>query len=180
LNKKTNLMVLLLGIAALVCIIVVVQAFLRKPATTVKLASIPAGEYDPAVWGKYYPLEYESYKKNLEMAPSPTGFGGSEKVQKSLKEPEILINFKGMAFSKDYTEDRGHPYAVQDLKETKRINPTTPGACMTCKTPNLIDIYKDMGWNYAKKPLTELFPLSAWFLGGDYQDFAPFKPYYRI
>jgi nitrite reductase (cytochrome c-552) len=157
-KKREKMLFLLLGIAALVCIVVVTQAFLRKPATTLKLAVIPAGEYDPAIWGKYYPLQYESYKKNLEMAPSPTGFGGSEKVQKSVQEPEILVNFKGMAFSKDYTEDRGHPYAVQDLKETKRVNPTTPGACMTCKSPNLIDIYKDMGWNYAQKPLTELFP----------------------
>ncbi len=136
-NKKRKLMFLLLGIAALVCIVVVIQVFLRKPATTLKLAGLSAGKYDPAI--------YESYKKNLEMAPSPTGFGGSEKVQKSVKEPEILVNFKGMAFSKDYAEDRGHPYAVQDLKETKRVNPTTPGACMTCKSSNLIDIYKDMG-----------------------------------
>ena len=29
---------------------------------------------------------------------------------------------------------------------------------MTCKTANLRDIYKDMGWNYAKTPLAELLP----------------------
>ena len=156
-SKKTKLSLLILGVVILI-FAVVVQAFVRQPKSTLKLAKIPAGEYDPAVWGKYYPLEYESYKKNLEMAPSPTGFGGSEKVQKSSKEPEILVNFKGNAFSKDYTEDRGHPYALEDLKETKRITPASPGACMTCKTANLIDIYKDMGWKYAKTPLAELFP----------------------
>ena len=158
LNRKTKLIATILGVAVLVLAAIVVQAFFLQPASKVKLAKIPAGEYDPAVWGKNYPLEYESYKKNKEMAPSPTGFGGSEKVQKSIKEPEILINFKGMPFSKDYTEDRGHPYAVEDLKETKRITPASPGACMTCKTANLIDIYKDMGWNYAKTPIAELFP----------------------
>jgi nitrite reductase (cytochrome c-552) len=158
-KKKTTKCLFLLGIVVLIGVIILFQAFFRKPDVSVKLASIPAGEYDPAVWGKYYPLEYESYKKNLEMSPSPTGFGGSEKVQKSIKEPEIIINFKGMPFSKDYTEDRGHPYAIQDLKETKRVTPASPGACMTCKTANLIDIYKDKGWNYAKTPLPELYPL---------------------
>lgn len=157
-NRKTNIVLLLLGVAALLAIIVAVQVFLLKPAATVRLAAIPAGEYDPAVWGKAYPLEYESYIKNREMSPSPTGFGGSEKVQKSGKEPEILVNFKGMAFSKDYAEDRGHPYAVEDLKETKRVTPASPGACMTCKSANLIDIFQEKGWDYAKTPLTELLP----------------------
>ncbi len=150
---------LLLVVAALIGVVIIFQAFVRKPESQFKLANIPAGEFDPAVWGKYYPLQYESYRKNLEMSPSPTGFGGSEKVQKSVLEPEILINFKGMAFSKEYTEDRGHPYAIQDLKETKRVTPASPGACMTCKTANLIDIYKSKGWQYAKTPLPELYPL---------------------
>ena len=35
-----------------------------KPASTVKVVPIAQGEYDAAVWGKAYPLQYESYKKN--------------------------------------------------------------------------------------------------------------------
>ncbi len=157
--KSINVLLkILAGIVLILLIISLVRVFLFKPVDTLKLAAITDLEYDPAVWGKYYPLEYQSYLKNREMAASPTGFGGSEKYQKSTKEPEILINFKGMPFSKDYSEDRGHPYAMDDLKETKRIGPATPGSCMTCKTAHLRDIYKDMGWNYAKTPLTELLP----------------------
>ncbi len=136
----------------------VVKVIAQKPASDIKPPAIPAGEYDPAYWGKLYPLQYESYKKNLEMAPSPTGYGGSIKFQHSTKEPEILTNFRGMPFSKDYSEDRGHPYALEDIKETKRITMASPGACMTCKTANLIDIYRDKGWSYAKTPIGELFP----------------------
>lgn len=157
--KSRNIFLgVLLGIVLIILIVILVRVFLLPPPDTTKLAAIPDTEYDPAVWGKHYPLEYNSYLKNKDMAASPTGYGGSEKYQKSTKEPEILVNFKGMAFSKDYTEDRGHPYAMDDLKETKRIGPATPGSCMTCKTANLRDIYKDMGWNYAKTPLTELLP----------------------
>lgn len=158
-NKKTSLTLVILGVGGVVLVAVVLQAFVIKPASTLKLAQIPADEYDPAVWGKYYPLEYESYQKNREMAPSPTGFGGSEKVQKSIKEPEILMNFKGMPFSSDYAEDRGHPYAIEDLKTSKRVTPASVGSCMTCKTANLIGIYQEKGWGYAKMPLAELLPL---------------------
>lgn len=158
LKSKNIFLNVLTGVVLIILIIILIRVFLLAPASTIKLAAIPDTEYDPAVWGKHYPLEYQSYLKNKETAPSPTGFGGSVKEQKSIKEPEILMNFKGMAFSKDYTEDRGHPYAMDDLKETKRIGPATPGSCMTCKTANLRDIYKEMGWNYAGTPLTGLLP----------------------
>jgi len=159
LKSKNIILKALLGIVLILVIGLLLRVFFLTPDDSVKRVSLPETEYDPAVWGKHYPLEYQSYLKNKEMAPSPTGFGGSVKEQKSVKEPEILTNFKGMAFSKDYSEDRGHPYALEDLKETRRIGPTTPGACMTCKTAQLRDIYKEKGWGYAKIPLTELLPL---------------------
>ncbi len=158
LNRSKKVILSVLGIVLFLFCIVFIRVFLFKPTDTIKLANIPEGEYDPAIWGQYYPLEYKSYQRNLEMAPSPTGFGGDEKIQKSIKEPELLINFKGMPFSKDYAYRRGHPYSVEDLKESKRIQPTAAGSCMTCKSANLIDIYKEMGWNYAKVPVEQLLP----------------------
>ena len=155
-NKK--IWMTLGGIVLAMLFIIVLQLFVRTPYQTIKVAVIPEGEYDPAVWGRHYPLEYKSYLRNKEMAASPTGFGGSEKVQKSIKEPEILVNFKGMPFSIDYTEDRGHPYALEDLRDTKRVDKTTAGACMTCKTAQLADLFKEKGWDYAKMPLLDLLP----------------------
>ncbi len=158
-KSRNILLKLLLAVVLVMAIFIMARAFLLPPPSAVKPAAIAETEYDPAVWGRHYPLQYKSYLKNKEMAPSPTGFGGSVKYQKSDKEPEILTNFKGMAFSKDYTEDRSHPYAMEDLKETRRIGPNTAGSCMTCKTANLRDIYKKMGWGYANTPLPELMPL---------------------
>ena len=155
-NKK--IWMTLIGIALVMLIIVVLQVFVRAPYKTMKIAVLSEGEYDPAVWGQYYPLEYKSYLKNKEMNPPVTGYGGSEKIAKRIKEPEILINFKGNAFSIDYNEDRGHPYAVEDLTGTKRVDKNTVGACMTCKTAYLDDFFKEMGWGYASKPLFELLP----------------------
>ncbi len=158
--RVRNVVLVLVGLALAVFIAAIIKSFLIAGPGPVKIVGVPEGNtnYDPAVWGKYYPQEYNSYLKNYEMAPSPTGFGGNLKIQKSVKEPELLINFKGMPFSVDYTYRRGHPYSLKDLLESKRVGPQTAGGCMTCKTANLIDIYRDMGDSYAKTPLADLVP----------------------
>lgn len=156
LSKTQKYVIALFGVLVLFFGFVVIRVGIAKPPATVKKANIPAGEYDPAKWGQYYTLQYESFQKNAAMAPSPGGYGGSAKFQHSQRQPEILTNFKGMAFSIDYTEDRGHVYAMEDLRETKRINANSPGACITCKTPYLEKFYQETGWNYAKTPLPQL------------------------
>ncbi len=145
-------------VSVLLVVFLVVLTVVLLKVLPLAAPAAQGGNYDPAVWGKEFPLEYKSYLKNFEMAPSPTGFGGNEQIQKSVKEPELLANFKGMPFSIDYAYRRGHPYALTDLKESKRVNKQTLGGCMTCKSADLIDIYKDMGDGYAKTPLTELMP----------------------
>ena len=158
LNKRFQVIIGLAVAFVLIFGVVVVRTFVQKPPELVKIVPIPPGEYDPAVWGKQYPLQYAGYLKTKEMAPSPTGYGGSVKEQKSVKQPEILTNFKGYPFSKDYSEDRGHYYALEDLKETKRIGPASVGACITCKTAYTGEFFKEMGWNYAKMPLADMIP----------------------
>ncbi|WP_371373053.1 ammonia-forming cytochrome c nitrite reductase subunit c552 [Sporomusa aerivorans] len=155
-SKSQKSLIALLGVLLLFFGFVIMRIGVAKPASTVKVAKIPAGEYDPAVWGQLYPLQYESYKKNADMSPSPTGYGGSVKVQKSEMMPELTTNFKGMPFSIDYTEDRGHVFAMEDIRETKRIGPKSPGACITCKTPYVEKFYKESGWGFAKIPFNEL------------------------
>lgn len=155
-NRKA--VALLAAIIVVVVLVVLIRVAVVTPRSAVKVVPIPEKEYNPAVWGKIYQLEYKSFQRNLERNPSPTGYGGAVNHQKSEKEPEILVNFKGYGFSKDYSEDRGHPYAIEDLLKSKRVTPKSPGACMTCKTANLKDVYQEMGWDYAKAPLTEVVP----------------------
>lgn len=155
-SKPQKSLIALLAVFLLFFGFVVVRIGVAKPAASVKVAKIPAGEMNPAVWGQYYPLQYAGYQKTAEEAPSPTGYGGSIKVQKSEMQPEITMLFKGMPFSKDYSEDRGHIHALEDLKETKRIGPASKGACITCKTPYVEQAYKEYGWSYANKPLDEM------------------------
>lgn len=115
---------------------------------------IDKNELDPAVWGETYPVEYQSYLKNNEQ--SKTEFGGSEKESKFISEPEIKELFKGYGFSKDYNEDRGHTFAMEDLLSSGRIGDQTPGSCLTCKTPAVPKLMKDLGDSYYTTSLKDL------------------------
>ncbi|MDT3699362.1 MAG: ammonia-forming cytochrome c nitrite reductase subunit c552 [Thermincola sp.] len=125
-----------------------------KTENTAKIVAIDENELDPAVWGKYYPSQYNSYLKNSEM--SKTDFGGSVKESKYIVEPEILELFKGYSFSKEYNEERGHTYALQDMLASKRVNAATPGTCLSCKTPTAPKLMKQLGPAYYTTPVVEL------------------------
>ncbi|EAX46312.1 Nitrite reductase (cytochrome; ammonia-forming) [Thermosinus carboxydivorans Nor1] len=159
-SRAQKFLAVFLAITVLFFGFIVFRVWGAKPPATVKLTPIPQGEYDPAVWGKYYGLEYQTWLKNKEMAPSPTGYGGSVKEQKSVKQTALPHNFKGYPFEKDYTEDRGHPYSLEDLRTSHRIGPTSKGSCITCKTPQIEQFYKEMGWGYTQRPLSELLDRS--------------------
>ncbi|MBP2630059.1 MAG: Nitrite reductase (cytochrome, ammonia-forming) [Firmicutes bacterium] len=147
----------LIGVTVLFFGFIVVRIGVAKPADSVKVAKIEAGqELNMNAYSKAYPLQYKSYMKNNEMAPSVTGFGGSTKYQHSERQPEIKENFKGYPFSIDYADDRGHTYAGEDVLSTKRINDKSPAACITCKTPYVDKFYQEMGWKYASRPFKEL------------------------
>ncbi|MDR1702552.1 MAG: ammonia-forming cytochrome c nitrite reductase subunit c552, partial [Sporomusaceae bacterium] len=156
-NKTQKILIAFLGVAVLFAGFVVFRIAIAKPASLINVAKIsPEQKHDLAVWEKSYPLQYQSYLKMKEMAPSPTGYGGSVfPVQKSEMQPEMKTLFKGMPFSVDYSEDRGHVYTLDDLKETKRVNAASRGACVSCKTSYTDELYQEMGWGYASKPLAE-------------------------
>ncbi len=156
----SKLQKILAGIAA-VCVaffgFVVVRIGAAPNDDSVKLAKIPKDQqltrdgYKDA-----YPLEYESFMKNNEMHPSPTGYGGSDKVDHLKEQPEALENFKGYKFALQYDDDRGHTYAGIDILESKR-RPGQKGSCIVCKSSYMYDVYfKESGWDFATKPFDEI------------------------
>jgi nitrite reductase (cytochrome c-552) len=101
---------------------------------------------DPAQWGRNFPLEYDGYKKTVDQVR--TRFGGSEAVprtptaadprsvvsQSRLEEdPRLKTMWAGYAFSKDFREERGHAYMLQDQEFTERQHfAKQPGTCLHC------------------------------------------------
>lgn len=156
----SKLQKVLAGIVA-VCVVffgfVVVRIGAAPNDNSVKLAKIPEDkQLGREAYKDAYPLEYQSFMKNNEMHPSPTGYGGSDKVDHLKEQPEMLENFKGYKFALQYDDDRGHTYAGQDILESKR-RPGQKGACIVCKSSYMYDVYfKQSGWDFASKPFDEV------------------------
>ena len=157
----SKLQKILAGIIA-VCVVffgfVVVRIVAAPNDTSVKLAKIPQDkQLGKEAYKDAYPLEYNSFMKNNDTSPSPTGYGGAQAENSHLTEqPEMVENFKGYKFAIQYDDDRGHTYAGVDFKNTKRL-PGQKGSCITCKTSYMYDVYyKQSGWDYASKPIDEV------------------------
>lgn len=112
-------------------------------------ASAAAGA-DLESWLKAYPAEAAAWKRSAKMVASPSGYGGSLLKERSLAQPELQTNYKGSAYAVSFRTIRGHVYSWEDISSTKRVTDKTPASCLTCKTPDVADWYKQGGWDFAK------------------------------
>jgi nitrite reductase (cytochrome c-552) len=113
---------------------------------------------DPVVWGKNFPIQYDGYKSTVDLVR--TRFGGSEAVprtptsadprsivaQSKLEEdPRLKAIWAGYAFAKDFREERGHAYMLDDQTYTERqIAAKQPGTCLHCHASVYVP-YKKLG-----------------------------------
>jgi nitrite reductase (cytochrome c-552) len=101
---------------------------------------------DPAIWGKNFPLQYDGYKRTVDMVR--TRFGGSEAIphqpnaddprqitseSRLIEDPRLIAMWSGYAFAKDFREERGHAYMLEDQIYTERQHAAKqPGTCLHC------------------------------------------------
>lgn len=113
---------------------------------------------DPAIWGKNFPLQYDSYKRTVDQ--QRTRFGGSEAIAKTPtqadprsvvsqsrleEDPRLKTMWDGYAFAVDFREERGHAYMLDDQTFTERQNVTKqPGSCVNCHA-SAYAAYKKLG-----------------------------------
>jgi nitrite reductase (cytochrome c-552) len=114
------------------------------------LVEIAPMEPDSSKWGLNFPNQYATFLKT-ETNKADTTHGGSSAFSHLERDPRQVILFTGMAFSKDYNDDRGHMHALRDVNETKRLNldresaARTPGTCYSCKSSNNPSLWAEMG-----------------------------------
>jgi nitrite reductase (cytochrome c-552) len=119
---------------------------------------------DPAIWGKNFPQQYDAYLRTVDQ--QRTRYGGSEAVphtptnadprsvvaQSRLEEdPRLKVLWAGYAFSKDFREERGHAYMLDDQTFTERQQVTKqPGTCMNCHASVYVPFKKLGGGDIVK------------------------------
>jgi nitrite reductase (cytochrome c-552) len=113
---------------------------------------------DPSIWGKNFPLQYDDYLKTTDQVR--TRYGGSEAeprtptqadprsvvAQSRLEEdPRLKTMWAGYAFAKDFREERGHAYMLDDQTFTERQKVAQqPGTCINCHASVYV-AYKQLG-----------------------------------
>lgn len=113
---------------------------------------------DPAVWGKNFPLQYDGYKRTVDMVR--TRFGGSESLPKTPtdsdprsivsqskieEDPRLKAMWNGYAFAVDFREERGHAFMLEDQMFTERQKVAKqPGTCLNCHA-SVYTAYKKLG-----------------------------------
>ena len=129
-----------LGVAALLTTIIERKQEARNPFY--RVVELTDTTVDPAVWGRNFPQQYDDYRKTVDMVH--TRYGGSEATprtptaidprevvaQSRLQEdPRLMEMWAGYAFAKDFREERGHAYMLDDQVFTERQQATKqPGA----------------------------------------------------
>jgi nitrite reductase (cytochrome c-552) len=111
----------------------------------VRVVEIDDTVSDPAEWGKNFPTHYEDYLKTADM--EQTLYGGSEAIPRSPSGedprnvvsksklgtiPQLKRMWAGYAFAKDFREERGHAYMLEDQVYTERQKVGQPGTCINC------------------------------------------------
>jgi nitrite reductase (cytochrome c-552) len=163
-RRKIGMFVVVAGASALVTLIatgLLVNIFERKQESRnpfYRVVELTDEIEDPALWGKNFPLQYDDYRQTVDQVR--TRFGGSEALphtpthadprtivaQSKLEEdPRLKIMWAGYAFSKDFREERGHAYMLDDQTFTERQQVVKqPGTCMQCHASIYIP-YRKLG-----------------------------------
>lgn len=107
--------------------------------TSGPLGEIGAYEADPAVWGKYYPHQYDSYLKNYNNTEHPSHFE---------TKPYMEIMYAGTGFGAEFNEPRGHVYTLEDILAIDPSRYRTGAACITCKSSEAPAMMERYGADY--------------------------------
>lgn len=163
-KRRSLRFVILVALVVLVTVFglaLLVNIFQRKQEARnpfFRVVELTDDTVDPSIWGKNFPLQYDDYLKTTDQVR--TRYGGSEAeprtptqadprsvvAQSRLEEdPRLKIMWAGYAFSKDFREERGHAYMLDDQTFTERQKVThQPGTCINCHASAYV-AYKQLG-----------------------------------
>ncbi len=104
------------------------------------------------LWGKNFPREYDAWLKTKE-TDFKSKYNGNAMIDMLEEDPRMVVLWAGYGFSEDYTQGRGHSYAIIDQRNSLRTgapmgkdeaNDPMPATCWTCKGPDVPRIMHDL------------------------------------
>lgn len=119
----------------------------------VRVQQVTEDDTDPAVWGRNWPKQYDSYRRTaLATRTRFGGHGGSEAMpaEKIERDPWLKRMFLGYAFAIDYRDRRGHAFMLEDQEATQRLTKPQAGSCLHCHA-SVMPLYRKLGDGDAMK-----------------------------
>ena len=111
--------------------------------THVTVVAVTESTVDPAVWGRNFPREFDSFGRNREMLA--TKYGGSVPFSHLERDPRLKRIFAGYAFALEYNKARGHAWSLIDQDNTRRTRERPqPGSCLQCHS-SILPAYRKAG-----------------------------------
>ncbi|MBN1398116.1 MAG: ammonia-forming cytochrome c nitrite reductase subunit c552 [Bacteroidetes bacterium] len=159
--KLTALVIGITAAAAIAVAALLVNIFERKQEAKnifYKVEDITDTTESPEIWGRNFPLQYDDYLRTVDQVR--TKYGGSEALPRTPsqadprsivahsrleEDPRLKTMWAGYAFARDFREERGHAYMLDDQTFTERqIAAKQPGTCMHCHASVYVP-YKKLG-----------------------------------
>ena len=125
----------------------------RIEATFVNTPQTKISPYEPRneVWGQNFPRQFQSYYGTADTS-FRSKYNGNAMIDMLEVDPRLVVLWAGYAFSRDYSQGRGHFYALTDIYNTLRTGgPKTdneglqPTTCWTCKSPDVPRLMNEIG-----------------------------------
>ncbi|MBF0343999.1 MAG: ammonia-forming cytochrome c nitrite reductase subunit c552 [Nitrospirae bacterium] len=124
-----------------------------KPAMSSMV--IADDEKDPAVWGRKYPNQYDSYMQNEQRS---TGFSKYRTAAQCRLTPWPFqfVLYDGWGFGKEYNDPNGHTEMMRDQQKIDPSRKKAGGVCLTCKTPYAPELRERLKIEYFQRPYEEV------------------------
>src|SRR5262245_54588507 len=162
-----GVLVLIAAAGAVLGMILLVSIFERKQEARnpfFRVVELTGETEDPAAWGKNFPMQYDGYRRTVDQ--QRTRFGGSEALPRTPtkadprsvvaqsrieEDPRLKVMWAGYAFAKDFREERGHAYMLDDQTYTERQQAAKqPGTCLHCHASIYVPYKKAGGGDLIK------------------------------
>jgi len=152
-----TLVAVVASVAVLALLVNIVERKQEAVNPFVQVVELDETVDDPAVWGQNFPHHYDTYLRTSDQVR--TRFGGSEALPRTpsdadprtvvarskIEEDERLkVMWAGYAFSRDFREERGHAYMLEDQTFTERQAVGQPGTCANCHA-STVTAWLDLG-----------------------------------
>lgn len=125
----------------------------RSEAVFAYTPEVKFSQFEPRneKWGELFPREYNTYMKTADTT-FRSKYNGSAMVDMLEESPEMVVLWAGYLFSRDYSQGRGHYYAVEDIRKTLRtgspadgVPSPQPNTCWACKSPDVPRVMNQEG-----------------------------------